>query len=329
LVFALLYLLRSFFLLIFLTFIFSYIQASGVEKLASKVPNRTLRVVFVFILFLGIIAAIFNFLAPRVQTQAEVFARKSPQYLQNLDSSLVKAASDYPFLERVFPQIEEMRDADHQAGGWQIQRSVSARIVKDMFTLDSADGSTDRVGPVIDTLREIFGRIIASVSAFFLSLLFSFLIVLDLPHLSRSARGLRDTKIRVIYDEIAPTFVSFARVLGRAFEAQMVIALLNTILTAIGVYMLGLGDNVAFFSLIVFLCSFIPVAGVFISSVPICLLALQESGFTLMVLAVGMITVIHMIEAYILNPKIYGHHLRMNPVIVLIILTVAGKLFHM
>ena len=39
-----------------------------------------------------------------------------------------------------------------------------------------------------------------------------------------------------------------------------------------------------------------------------------------------MILVIHFIEAYFLNPKIYGHHLRMNPVLTLIILTVCGKL---
>ena len=47
-----------------------------------------------------------------------------------------------------------------------------------------------------------------------------------------------------------------------------------------------------------------------------------------MFIAIAMVTVVHLIEAYILNPKIYGHHMRMNPVIVLIILTISGKLFH-
>ena len=46
-----------------------------------------------------------------------------------------------------------------------------------------------------------------------------------------------------------------------------------------------------------------------------------------MLLAIAFITVIHMIEAYILNPLIYGAHLRMNPVLVLGILTIGGKLF--
>ncbi|MBU2005947.1 MAG: AI-2E family transporter, partial [Gammaproteobacteria bacterium] len=76
------------------------------------------------------------------------------------------------------------------------------------------------------------------------------------------------------------------------------------------------------------LCSFIPVAGVFISSVPICLIALNTGGAKLVMFAVGMITFIHMVEGYVLNPLIYGARLRLNPVIVLIILTVGGKLFH-
>ncbi|MDR1813051.1 MAG: AI-2E family transporter, partial [Candidatus Fibromonas sp.] len=77
----------------------------------------------------------------------------------------------------------------------------------------------------------------------------------------------------------------------------------------------------------VFLCSFVPIAGVFMSSVPICMVSLQDHGLFQMFLAICMITVIHAIEAYILNPRIYGSHLRMNPVVVLGILTVFGKLF--
>ena len=48
-----------------------------------------------------------------------------------------------------------------------------------------------------------------------------------------------------------------------------------------------------------------------------------------MFLGILMITFIHMVEGYILNPLIYGARLRINPVIVLIILTVGGKLFHL
>jgi predicted PurR-regulated permease PerM len=83
----------------------------------------------------------------------------------------------------------------------------------------------------------------------------------------------------------------------------------------------------AFLTVIVFLCSFIPVLGVFISTVPICLIALQVSGLTTMLLAIVMITVIHLLEGYVFNPGIYGTYMRINPVIVLVILTIGAKFF--
>jgi len=116
-------------------------------------------------------------------------------------------------------------------------------------------------------------------------------------------------------------------VLGKALEAQLIIAIINSLLTAVGISLLGLGQHLAFLTVIVFFCSFFPVIGVFISSLPICLVALQTSGLQTMLLSIVLITVIHLIEGYILNPRIYGSYMRINSVIILIILTVGGKLF--
>jgi predicted PurR-regulated permease PerM len=66
---------------------------------------------------------------------------------------------------------------------------------------------------------------------------------------------------------------------------------------------------------------------VFVSSVPICLAALTESGISLMLWAILLITIIHAIEAYILNPRIYGAYLRINPVVVLAVLVIGHHLF--
>ena len=208
-----------------------------------------------------------------------------------------------------------------------VSRSISTELLQQFLGIGEPGKTHNNVKQTLDTLRNIGGYLFTLGSAFLLSLLFSFLIVLDLPKLKASAKGLADTKLNFIYSEVAGSISDFGAVLGRALEAQLFIAILNTVLTAIGISILGLNDKLAFISVIVFLCSFIPVAGVFISSAPICLLALQESGVGLMFLAILMITLIHMIEAYILNPRIYGHHLRMNPVIVLIILTIGGKMF--
>ena len=71
-------------------------------------------------------------------------------------------------------------------------------------------------------------------SAFLLSLLFSFLIVLDFANLARGARHLHDTRLQFIYDEVSDSLFHFGRVLGQALEAQLMIAILNTGLTSVG-----------------------------------------------------------------------------------------------
>lgn len=324
-IFALLYLLRSFFLLIFLTFVFSYIQANGVRRLEPKIKSRPVRVVLVAAIFLLVILGTGAFIVPSVKQQAKVFADRYPSYLITLDQELIQLLDQYPALEDMLAiHLDERPDGSPELP--EGRKSLSATLIQQLLGLDEAD-EQGNIKQTLDILRNIGGYLLTLGSAFLLALLFSFLIVLDLPKLSKSATELANTKLNFIYTEVAGSIRDFGAVLGRALEAQLVIAILNTGLTAIGLVLLGLTDKMAFVSLIVFLCSFIPVAGVFISSVPICLLALQASGVALMLLAILMIVIIHLIEAYILNPRIYGHHLRMNPVIVLIILTIGGKMF--
>lgn len=313
---GMLYVLRSIFPLIFLTFIFAYIQSQGVDRLGRYIANRTVRVVIVALVFLGVVVGIGAFAVPRVKEQANVFAENIPRYTAAADAELRALAEQYPALQ------ELVGDND---GAESHHRSPTQMVLHSFSAAEGHEGGDLR--PVLTTVRNIGTKLVGAVSAFLLSLLFSFLIVLDLPRLQQSARGLAHTRLGFLYRETAGTIQNFSRVLGKAFEAQIVIALLNTILTAIGLWLIGLGKEIIFFSVIVFFCSFIPVAGVFISSFPICLLALQEFGVSRMLLVIVLITVIHMVEAYILNPKIYGHHLRMNPVVVLVILTIAGKFF--
>jgi predicted PurR-regulated permease PerM len=49
---------------------------------------------------------------------------------------------------------------------------------------------------------------------------------------------------------------------------------------------------------------------------------LNAGGFSLSLAAIGLVIVAHAIEAYLLNPLVYGKHLKLNPVLTLIILFV-------
>ena len=59
---------------------------------------------------------------------------------------------------------------------------------------------------------------------------------------------------------------------------QARIALVNTALTAAGMWALAI-PGIGLLSLFVFICSFIPIAGVFISTAPVAFVALTEYGF--------------------------------------------------
>lgn len=325
--FSLIYLFRSFSLLVFLTFVFSYIQAHGVSILEKWIGKRTYAVVFVALMFLGVLIAIGSFLIPQVISQAELFADNFRSYLKTVDAEIVSLAETFPQLQTMLPEVSSHVASDHGAHDNDLSSSLTISVISQLFGFEGVRGDAIDLKQLSELFRNIGKPLLAASSSFFLGLLFSFLIVLDLPRLTKSIRSLQSTRIGFIYDEVANSIVSFGRTLGHALEAQLFIALINTILTALAIYIFGIGQKLAFLSLIVFLCSFIPVAGVFFSSVPICILALEESGVQGLIIMALVIWGIHLIEAYVLNPKIFGNRLHINPVLVLIILTIGGKLF--
>lgn len=87
------------------------------------------------------------------------------------------------------------------------------------------------------------------------------------------------------------------------------------------VLLLLLVHTIAFFP-VVFFCSFIPVAGVLISTLPIGFVALTEYGLGRLAAVVLMVVVAHAVEAYALNPAIYSAHLKLHPLLVLAVLVV-------
>lgn len=352
-------LLSSFFTLIFLTFVFAYLQSGIVDVLAKRVRHlRIPMVILTGVLFLSVIIAAGVFLAPKVYQQATGFAKGLFVYMEQVDNAVLDLAERYPLLQEAVPELRRPPAivqppapaipawAANGQGGIMVQNGTPTgtpapapppqRTFRDSPTSlllglltgtgKPVDGG-QAVKVVLDQLAHISRQTLAILSTFLLALLFSFLIVLDLPHLAASVRELENTRLRFIYVEVADNIYQFAKVLGHAMQAQFYIACVNTFLTVVGLYFMGMGEHVAFLAVIVFLCGFIPVAGVFISSVPICLIALGVGGINLVLMAVGMITFIHLVEGYILNPLIYGARLRLNPVIVLIILTIGGKLF--
>ena len=133
---------------------------------------------------------------------------------------------------------------------------------------------------VRDYAPAVINMLYRATATILLALLFSFLILIDLARIKRGISRLKTSKIGDFYEEAAPPIGRFGILLGRAIEAQAAIAVVNTVLTLIGMLLLKI-PLVAMLSVVVFVCSFVPVLGVLISTTPIVLVALNAGGFSL------------------------------------------------
>ena len=107
-----LYILRPFFLLIFLTFVFAYIQSHAVEGLAHRFSNRVYRALIIFLIFLGVIIGTLYFLAPHVRNQMGEFTANYESYMTRADTSIYKWIDDNPGVKKILEGDPKKPDGD-------------------------------------------------------------------------------------------------------------------------------------------------------------------------------------------------------------------------
>lgn len=209
------------------------------------------------------------------------------------------------------------------------EREFGEEFKQYAFISNFSDASvSDLLPDVASLLVGAIGYLFTFGFALVLSVFFSFIIVWDIPKLTRTVKRLDNSRVSDFYREVVPGLRSFGSLMGRAFQAQAIIAVMNTLLTLAALTIFDV-ENRAFLCTIVFICSFIPVVGVIMSSVPIALIALNQpdGGFALALKMVAAIVVIHFIETTVLNPKVMGDMLKLHPLLVLIILVVGEHFF--
>lgn len=322
---AVIVLLRHLFPVIFLTFVLTYIGSTLVNWMSGRWPRRRLNVAVVYILFLLLLGGAGVLVVPRMfgearQLAAYYVARQpgpaagapaataeggtllNQQARRYVDSILISV-----FGAETFRSFEQSDDYD----------ALMTRVDESL---------RNTVPRVVAAVKEFANASIAILFQFLLAIILSFLILWDLPSLKRGVQSLSKGTAADVYAEMAPGMTAFGVMLGRAFEAQTGIAVVNAILTSIGFLILGI-PSIALLATIVFFCSYIPVVGVILSTIPAALFAFKVGGIALAAWLVVVILVVHAVEAYVLNPIIYGRHLKMHPVAILVILLVGEHLF--
>lgn len=311
------YFLQNITLLFFLTFIFGYLifsvgvffktkfdniidvffQSKSTKKLLKQAFSLN---VIIIIQYIGIFILLFLLVS---------------QILPQLIKELYELSKSLPFLQNeiqnVTDRLEEVRLFNTELWGsiTQIVSEQDIQVVKDILV----------------RLRDV-GRIFLEV---FLALILSIVFIFDRERVIHYFSAIKHSNFKFLYEEYELIFERWVKSFGLIIKAQSLIALTNSILTTLGLsiiwYVYGSGfPFILSLALLVLVFGFVPVLGTFLSSVPLIIIAFLyvwwlNAAFTV----VALVVIVHAIEAYYLNPKIFSSFLELPVSLTFLILIVS------
>lgn len=307
---VLLYLMREVLLPFVFSGIFVYLLAPAVNRLSNQVifgrklpRGAAMLLVFTgFFLFLGLLALLI---------------------LPPLYNEVIRIGQDIPhrlteFRETTLPNwmgwIDTLTTRYHL--------NISARSLLDQLVENVVAFSHHQVEAIPANMQRIVRLLFSTLSTFLVMFLVTAFVLGDLP---RIQAGL----LRLVPIRLRPGALDLAKAIDRdlsgTIRGQLVICMINGALTTIGLLIL----HVKFAITIGFIAgvfSLIPVFGAVMSSIPAVLIALTQSPWTALAV-VGVIIIIHLIEANLLNPNILGHTVELHPAIIIFAIVVGEHFF--
>lgn len=262
----LLYLVRGSMNTILLTFIFTFLSVKMVRRVQKTIRIKPIWVivpVYILIIVLVYLAA----------------TRYVPQLIEQV-IKIFKSLTDFyqnPHLQKhpVFKFVMNWVDQANLDG--QIKIGVSKALV------------------YITNIGEIGMTI-------FISFILSFFYSFDVEEIDKFGNSFLNSTYSWIFKDLKFFATKFVNTFGVVLEAQLLIAIVNTAITTITLIFMKMPSILAL-SVMVFLLSMIPVAGVVISLIPLAMVAYSVGGITDVIYIILMIIVIHAFETYLLNPK--------------------------
>jgi predicted PurR-regulated permease PerM len=163
-----------------------------------------------------------------------------------------------------------------------------------------------------------------AVLNFLIALLISFLLIAEKNRIYAIGRSMENSRISFIYRYFMLFGGSFCDTFGKVMKVQVVIAAINCAVSVAYLSIAGF-PYIIVLGLMIFILGLIPVLGVFISMVPLLIIAFNVGGFPKIIEVVVMVVIIHCIEAYFLNPKLMSRRTSLPVSIVFVILIISER----
>jgi predicted PurR-regulated permease PerM len=199
----------------------------------------------------------------------------------------------------------------------QVQEDVSLDDKLREYVKKGMVGLQGKLNELVRLGQSLVTSVIRGVFLFFFTLMIGAFILIDMEKVHSFLRSMFPQNVRDDYDII---IAGIDRGLSGVIRGQLLICLINGILTYIGLLIFGVKYSLIL-GVVAGLLTLIPIFGSILSSVPIVIVALVSGDAGIDVvrgLAIGLwIIGIHFIEANVLNPKIIGTAAKIHPVLVI------------
>ncbi|MCT4414168.1 AI-2E family transporter [Leuconostoc pseudomesenteroides] len=159
-----------------------------------------------------------------------------------------------------------------------------------------------------------------------LALLFSFIFSMTYPQLRLWSMNFLHSPYKKFFGEFYIIVHRFIIILGKLFEVQLMICLINTAIMIVVLaflqfpYLLG-------FTVMIFILGLIPVFGVIISLIPLTITAFIIGDWNTVIIILVAIAFIHFFESYFLHPHFMSHRTHMPILVILLNLIIMEKMF--
>ncbi len=348
-----------------LALVIAYLLTPLVTWVETRKVSRAMAIILVYVVVLGTLAAFIRFTAPRVGQELASLRRELPTLSHTVKTRWVpdiqqrlRNAGFGPERTPDPSAVEELAAPSPPAG------TIVARPRPDgafgielngPLSITPAKGGGYTVEPLRETREGGFDldRIVADAAG--RSLLYAQHNALEIVKIGRDIVAgvsrfifvfgitlMLAAYMMLTRERITAFFVSLVRpssrssfhdLLGRidrglsgVVRGQLIICLVNGVLSAVGFAIVGL-KYWPVLALIATVLSLIPIFGSIISAIPAVALGLTQSIGTAAFVFVWIIG-IHQLEANFLNPKIMGDAAKIHPVLVVFSLLVGEHFFH-
>jgi len=163
--------------------------------------------------------------------------------------------------------------------------------------------------------RLLIAQIVGSVFTLFLTFMVAAFILVDTGRIMSFWRSLIPTQHQRRFSDLIK---SLDRGLNGVVRGQLLICLVNGVLTFIGLLIIGVPFAFTL-GIVAMVFSLIPIFGTILSSIPIVIMGMTISIGTGLA-ALGWILLIHFIEGNFLNPKIMGTAAHIHPALIVFVL---------